>query len=268
MSASSTFELSMGDRVVRAELLHDDAPRICGAFQDSLPLRSFGVNAKFAGEETIVMLPFYEEAENVVGSVSPGDIGYYPSRQTLCLFYGEIMPFASVSLFARVLPEDLPAAQAAGREIHEGGPRMVRLSAAGPSRARPRARNEAVARLERHLQDVWENEPKDVRQLRGFSRPPLGNMPCVAYANFDLFWAVENLQVCRELAQGDQLSASRAGHVSASLVRRTVSRLSPLGVPGGLCRPGGGIGGLGVGQVAEAGRRPGRRRAPLRGPAE
>ena len=47
------------------------------------------VHAKFAGEETIVMVPFFAEQENGKTDVVAGDIGYYPGRQTLCLFYGE-----------------------------------------------------------------------------------------------------------------------------------------------------------------------------------
>ena len=102
MNAHSEITLTIGGSAVRVVLLEDAAPRICSAFRASLPLDSFAVHAKFAGEELIAMLPFYEGPENEVPSVAPGDIGYYPARQTLCLFYGEIMPFASVSLFARV----------------------------------------------------------------------------------------------------------------------------------------------------------------------
>src|SRR5262249_10301392 len=89
----------------------------------------------FAGDELIVMVPFVAAAENEVGSVAPGDIGYYPSRQTLCLFYGEITPFASVTRFARVLPEDLPAARAVGRDVLAAGVGWVQI-AAGAQRRR------------------------------------------------------------------------------------------------------------------------------------
>ena len=60
------------------------------------------VHAKFAGEETIVMVPFFAEQENPKLDVVAGDIGYYPGRQTICLFYGETKPFGEVSYFARV----------------------------------------------------------------------------------------------------------------------------------------------------------------------
>jgi len=228
------FEMKVGDTVVRAELLTDKAPRICRAFEKSLPAKSFGVNAKFAGEETIVMVPFYTEPENEVGSVSPGDIGYYPTRQTLCLFYGKIMPFASVSLFARVVPQDLKKAQAAGRDILKTGALPVTLSLVG-GRKRPTAQRRrkaspynAVALLEKALEDVWADEPADVKRLRRFKRPPMGNLPCVFYANFDLFWATENLLATRPLVE-KRLTAAQSGAVVATLLRRTRSRVAHWG---------------------------------------
>ena len=227
------FEMKVGDTVVRAELLTDKAPRICRAFERSLPNKSFGVNAKFAGEETIVMVPFYTGPENEVGSVSPGDIGYYPTRQTLCLFYGKIMPFASVSLFARVVPQDLKKAHAAGRAILKAGALPVSLSMAG-GRKRPKARRraaspyKAVALLEKSLEEVWADEPADVKKLRRFKRPPMGNLPCVFYANFDLFWTTENLLATRPLAE-KRLTPAQSGAVVATLLRRTRSRVAHWG---------------------------------------
>jgi hypothetical protein len=51
----------------------------------------------------IVMLPFFAESENERLNVGPGDIGYFPEMQTLCLFYGDVVPFGEVSVFARVV---------------------------------------------------------------------------------------------------------------------------------------------------------------------
>jgi hypothetical protein len=69
--------------VIEAELLVDDAPRVCGYIRSILPFESTMVHAKFAGEETIVMVPFFAEQENGKTDVVAGDIGYYPGRQTL-----------------------------------------------------------------------------------------------------------------------------------------------------------------------------------------
>ena len=70
---------------------------------------------------------------------------------------------------------------------------------------------ELVAELRQFTADRWGGEPPDVQRLRTFSLPPMGNLPCVLYCNFDLFWAGEQLQVA---ADGDET-------VEDSRVRRT-----------------------------------------------
>lgn len=225
------FEMKVGNSTVRAELLTKEAPKLSRAFQRALPLNSFGVNAKFAGDETIIMLPFYADHENQVSSVSPGDIGYYPTRQTLCVFYGTIMPFAGVSLVAKVVPNDLAKAQEMGKQILDAGSLPMTITLSGKTSSVPTPKhsdNKAVAILSQSLRRVWDVEPKEVTDLRKFQRPPMGNVPCVLYANFDLFWATENLLTTRELAQG-KLTASQLGIVVAALLRRSESRLAHWG---------------------------------------
>lgn len=97
------FKLQIGDQVVYGELLEEKAPNICKAFNEHLPVDSFSVHAKFAGRELIVMVPFFAEAENEILNVQPGDIGYYPGRQTICIFYGDTTPFGKVSVFAKLV---------------------------------------------------------------------------------------------------------------------------------------------------------------------
>ena len=118
-----------GGEVFEAELLEDDAPRICGYIRSILPLDSTMVHAKFAGEETIVMVPFFAEQENPKLNVVPGDIGYYPGRQTICLFYGETKPFGEVSYVARVR-SNLEGLARCGRKILETGSLPVRMERA------------------------------------------------------------------------------------------------------------------------------------------
>jgi hypothetical protein len=87
------------------------------------------VHAKFAGEETIVMVPFFTEQENPKLNVVAGDIGYYPGRQTICLFYGQTQPFGEVSYFAKVRT-NLEGLARVGRKLLETGHVPVRLEAA------------------------------------------------------------------------------------------------------------------------------------------
>jgi hypothetical protein len=87
------------------------------------------VHAKFAGEETIVMVPFFAEQENPKLDVVAGDIGYYPGRQTLCFFYGRTQPFGEVSYMARVR-SNLEGLGRIGRRVLERGNVPVRLERA------------------------------------------------------------------------------------------------------------------------------------------
>ena len=64
----------------------------------------------------IVMVPFYAEPENEILDVQPGDIGYYPGRQTICIFYGDTQPFGYVSVFARIV-DRLDELQATGDRL-------------------------------------------------------------------------------------------------------------------------------------------------------
>jgi hypothetical protein len=116
------FRLICEGEVIEVDLLDDDAPRV-------LPMDGTMVHAKFAGEETIIMVPFFAEQENPKLNVAAGDIGYYPGRQTICLFYGETRPFGEVSYFARVR-SNLEGLARCGRRLLETGHLPVRLEPA------------------------------------------------------------------------------------------------------------------------------------------
>ena len=122
----SSFEILSGNERVVATLLEREAPNVTRAFTAHLPCESFSVHAKFAGDELIVMVPFFCEPENEIFNVQPGDIGYYPGRQTICIFYGDTEPFGEVSVFAKVT-EGLDTLRAWGREILTSGSIPVQM---------------------------------------------------------------------------------------------------------------------------------------------
>jgi len=124
------LSLRIGEYTCRLQLLRDRAPRLCEALSAVLPVASHLVHAKFAGDEVYFMVPGTWPAENLVSSVSPGDVGYYPDRQTICIFYGTIVPFGSVGVFARV-NEGLEHLRSMGRDLWRHGPVPVRLVAEG-----------------------------------------------------------------------------------------------------------------------------------------
>ena len=122
------LNLQIREHTCRLELLADRAPRTCEALAALLPVDSHLVHAKFAGDEVYFMVPGAWLAENTVTQVAPGDVGYYPDRQTVCIFYGTIVPFGSVGLFARMV-DGLEQLRAIGPDLWRRGAVPVRLIA-------------------------------------------------------------------------------------------------------------------------------------------
>jgi hypothetical protein len=81
-----------------------------------------------------------------------------------------------------------------------------------------------VEELREFTAERWVGEPPDVTRLRSFSLPPMGTLPCVLYCNFDLFWAGEQLQVCRQAALDGDLRLPELSEVSALLLERIAAR--------------------------------------------
>jgi hypothetical protein len=88
-----------------------------------------------------------------------------------------------------------------------------------------------VEELRRFTAERWVGEPADVARLRAFSLPPMGNLPCVLYCNFDLFWAGEQLQVCRQAALDGDLRLPELAEVTGLLLERTAARAAKWEMP-------------------------------------
>lgn len=88
-----------------------------------------------------------------------------------------------------------------------------------------------VEELRRFTAERWIGEPPDVARLRSLSLPPMGNLPCVMYCNFDLFWAGEQLQVCRQAALDKDLRLPELAEVSSLLLERVAARTSKWEMP-------------------------------------
>ncbi len=88
-----------------------------------------------------------------------------------------------------------------------------------------------VEELREFTVDRWIGEPPDVAALRRFTLPPMGNLPCVLYCNFDLFWAGEQLQVVRQAALDGDLRLPELCSVTAMLLERTAARTAKWQMP-------------------------------------
>lgn len=231
------FRVRIGSEECVCEL-EDAAPNVSAILRRALPIRTFATHAKFAGHELVVMLPFWTEAENFIrpeGNVE-GDVCFYPGRQTLCVFYGDVTPFGKPGNVLARLVEGKDAMRRAARAVLEQGSLPVSVYLEGDDEgqaALPSSGPETALsrRVRAFLDPVWGQEPDDVRALRTFTRPLMGNTPCVLYACFDLFWAGENLQTCRELARQGRLSVPDLNDMTAALLERTRRRLAHWEMP-------------------------------------
>jgi hypothetical protein len=229
----TTIAFDFGTATIRAQLQEEQAPRLCRKVLEHLPTRSFAVHAKFAGEELIAMVPFYAEPENEILEVKRGDIGYYPGRQTFCIFYGKVVPFGKVSVFASVT-DSLEVLRTLGAQALDKGilPLSIRLDdggTAGVLSASVSARSTPspgyLALIERFRQSVWAEAPADLARLKATSRPPMGNLPCMFYACFNLFWLGEELQVSRNLAVKQSVPLGSLKQTISELLLRHSGRL-------------------------------------------
>lgn len=82
-----------------------------------------------------------------------------------------------------------------------------------------------LGELRAFIARCWLHEPADIATLRGVSRPPMGNLPCCFYANFNLFWAGESLQVCRQQVKDSILPVQVVSTLLAGLLERHAARL-------------------------------------------
>lgn len=79
--------------------------------------------------------------------------------------------------------------------------------------------------LRAFTQSVWQREPADITALREIARPPMGNLPCCFYTNFNLFWAGEELQVYRQVVKDGVIPVPMLSQMIAGLLERHAARL-------------------------------------------
>jgi len=85
---------------------------------------------------------------------------------------------------------------------------------------------EMCARLDRFTELVWRSEPNEVRRLRQLSRPPMGRLPGILYACFNLFWLGEEVQTLRDKANAGAIPVAALNELLGTLCGRHAIRLS------------------------------------------
>ena len=92
----------IGDEECAAELLTEQAPRICEIIEEALPVTGMATHAKLVDREVFFPVPFFiDEMENPRFS-EKGDIAFWGARQTVCFFFDDMVPLGATPTFARI----------------------------------------------------------------------------------------------------------------------------------------------------------------------
>jgi hypothetical protein len=92
----------IGDEECTAELLTQEAPHTCATIENALPLRGVLSHAKLVDREVFFPVPFFiDEIENPKVS-EKGDLAFWNGRQTLCIFYDDMVPLGATPTFGRI----------------------------------------------------------------------------------------------------------------------------------------------------------------------
>ena len=92
----------IGDEECTAQLLTEQAPRMCEIIGEALPVTGMATHAKLVDREVFFPVPFFiDEMENPKVS-EKGDIAFWGARQTVCFFFDDMVPLGATPTFARI----------------------------------------------------------------------------------------------------------------------------------------------------------------------
>lgn len=92
----------IGDEECKAELLTELAPRTCEIIENALPLTGALSHAKLVDREVFFPVPFFIDEQENPRTSEKGDLAFWNSRQTLCIFYDDMVPLGATPTFGRI----------------------------------------------------------------------------------------------------------------------------------------------------------------------
>lgn len=101
------LKLTFDEKVFYAKLLEEDAPRTVQSVEENCPCECMVHHARICDNEVFFYVPFNADYwENPVYS-EPGHIAFFNTRQTVCIWYDEMIPLGCCNQFAIMDPDTL-----------------------------------------------------------------------------------------------------------------------------------------------------------------
>jgi len=97
------LKITIGNEIVTAELLDKEAPNVCKAIKEHLPLQGKLNHAKICNNEVFFQAPFFIDEKDNFKLPEPGDIGFWNVRQTICIWYDDMKPLGPTICFAKII---------------------------------------------------------------------------------------------------------------------------------------------------------------------
>jgi hypothetical protein len=103
------LKLTLNGKEFYADVFEDKAPKIVAALEALGKFDSPLISAKICNEEIYYFTDaFLDEFENPQYDQEPGNIGFFPKRQCICIFYGDLDAVGYCNVFAKIKATDLP----------------------------------------------------------------------------------------------------------------------------------------------------------------
>lgn len=97
------IKITIGNQVVMAKLLTDEAPETVKIIQSHLPMESRVNHSKICDNEVFFQVPFFIDKKENYTLPKIGDIGFWNIRQTICIWYDTMQPLGPTILFGKIV---------------------------------------------------------------------------------------------------------------------------------------------------------------------
>jgi hypothetical protein len=120
----------IGQEECVAELLEREAPTICRTIEEALPLQGVLGHGKLVDNEVYFEVPFFVDTPENLKPSQKGELVFANIGPTICIFYGDMVPFFPLSTFGRIT-RNFEGFQREAAEVWEKPGKLIIIKAKG-----------------------------------------------------------------------------------------------------------------------------------------